>query len=133
MPRYIVVTGGSDAGKTSTIRTLWSLLGGNKLPDTPSDFHAMLVYEEKNIGFHSWGDTEYYLNEHAGGIPDLEKNCDIIISAAKSRGQTQEYFNERCKISKLYWVGKVWQSEKNKSLKQAAAHVKILINALVRE
>jgi len=132
MPKYIVVIGSKDAGKTTSIRALWKRLGGKKLPNDPPDFHDILEYKGAKIGFHSWGDSVHYLDKHDGGIPNLEdERCDIIISAAKSKGMTQDYFIKRCKISDLYWVGKVWQADEKKSTEQAAKHIEILIDALI--
>ncbi len=129
MPKYIIVTGTSNSGKTTSIRALWELLGGKVLPDSPSDFHDILIYNNKRIGFHSWGDTVDYLDKHKGGIPDF-KNCDFIISACKSSGKTQEYFVNLCKIEDLYWVGKVIQGNATQSAKQIASHTKLIIDSL---
>jgi hypothetical protein len=129
MPKYIIVTGVSNSGKTTSIRTLWESLGGKKLPNPPFDFHDTLTYENKKIGFHSCGDSIYYLEKYKKGIPDL-LDCDIIISACKSSGNTQTYFVDLCNISDLYWVGKAKQNDPIQSSQQTVSHIKLIIHSL---
>lgn len=139
MTKYFVITGVTNAGKTSTIRELWRLMGGAVLPTQPHDFHKILCYnlqgKQYKVGFHSWGDSFSYLNCHEGGVPDLEQNgCDAIISAAKSHGATHSYFTNRCQVSDLFFVAKAWYQNAgftNLSLVHTANYTKLLIDTFI--
>lgn len=132
MAKYIVVTGVTDAGKTTSLCKLWELLGGK--PVYKKDFHGIIEKEKFKIGFHTWGDTVWCLDKCKGGIPDLEKqNCDIIICSAKSYGETHQYYIKRCKIDDAFFVTKLPQKNIAKSVECTATHIKILIDHTMKQ
>ena len=73
--------------KTSSIREVYKSITGN-YPDEEGDFNGTYQHPEfGNIGFSSWGDpgaNEEPLDEI------LQMNCDFVISACRSKGQTIE-------------------------------------------
>ena len=128
MAKFIIVTGSSGTGKSTSIRKLWELLGGEP---KEKEFNDTIKYRDKKIGFHSWGDVEDAY-DWDGGIPELRrKRCFAIISAARTKGLTREYFIEEAGTGDLFWVGKVRDGEVNKSAKKTALHMKSILDAAI--
>lgn len=85
MKTIICLIGRQNSGKTSSIREVYKSITGN-YPDEEGDFNGTYQHPEfGNIGFSSWGDpgaNEEPLDEI------LQMNCDFVISACRSKGQT---------------------------------------------
>ena len=81
----ICLRGRHDSGKTTSIREVYKLITGN-YPVGNGDFKVTFKHPQLgNIGFSSWGDpgaNEEPLEEI------LPKNCDKVITACRSSGQT---------------------------------------------
>lgn len=107
MKTIICLIGRQNSGKTSSIREVYKSITGN-YPDEEGDFNGTYQHPEfGNIGFSSWGDpgaNEEPLDEI------LQMNCDFVISACRSKGQTIEVVEKFLFISlKHFSKKKRWQ------------------------
>ena len=104
MKTIICLIGRQNSGKTSSIREVYKSITGN-YPDKESDFNG--TYQHPvfgNIGFSSWGNpgaNEEPLDEI------LQMNCDFVISACRSKGQTIDV-DENFLFISLKYFRPVW-------------------------
>lgn len=81
----ICLKGRHDSGKTTSIREAYKSITGN-YPAEAGDFKETYQHPQYGkVGFSSWGDpgaNEEPLEEV------LQKDCDIVITACRSNGQT---------------------------------------------
>lgn len=85
MPIFIVLRGRHNSGKTSSIRLANEIKFG-KNPSSKKDICSVHSYNNKIIAFISEGDRakklRYYIENHI--------NCDVIITACRTRGDTYD-------------------------------------------
>jgi hypothetical protein len=101
MKTMIVVRGSHNTGKTQSIKKVYEII--IKLKDTyksleievldysehsKGDFKAVFKYKGKKIGIESLGDPG---SKHKERLKELaEDNCEIIITASRTNGETHE-------------------------------------------
>lgn len=96
----------ANRGKTKTIRGLFLRLGGNKNAfNGKHDFVSEVNFGNKKIGFASQGDPN---STQKADIEQLAmNNCDIIVTASRTKGGTVDNVSE---IANRYGYVVVWIS-----------------------
>ena len=146
MPKYLILKGAYNTGKTSTINDCWNSLvaqGASTITrqqDTKDDFYGMLEYQKKMIGFFSWGDDDHCYTEPIGNIDrreeweSLRKKCQIIICATRTSGCALDYLIEyfkRNNLEELFWISKFRDtSDVAVSARRTTKHLRALIDVL---
>lgn len=130
MKKAIALYGKGDSGKTSTLNLLIDLIvSENKgIPMTihteeelRKNCRAVLSYKGKIIGVGTWGDSKDQVEKNCNFFK--EKNCDLIYTATRTRGETCKAIKDFVSINRfsLEWVKKKYRDTNrySENLKQA--------------
>lgn len=120
MKKIIALYRRAETGKTSTLNLLIELLDKNEKAEEnrlTEDRRVSISYGSKKIAVTTWGDNEDELKENIKYFE--KKDCDILVTATRTRGETTEILNDYAKEinTEIIWI------EKNLS-----ASLEILIN-----
>ena len=95
----ICLRGKENTGKTTSIRECFKVMTGVD-PSEPHDFIANLdAGNGIKIGFSSWGDPGANRRVLERVLPD---NCDVVITACRSYGDTVDAVEEISEITNFF-------------------------------
>ena len=109
MKKIIALWGRADIGKTTTLNYLIRLLDKSKEEEERplnKDRRVVISYGNKKIAVTTLGDN---IEEIDINIDFFEKNdCDILVTATRTRGKTVDTINKYCKENKaeVIWIKK---------------------------
>ena len=108
MNTIIVLYRRANTGKTTTLNYLIGLLDKSKeeMQSLTKDRRVTISYGNKSIAVTTQGDNKYEIEEN---IKFFEKeDCDILITATRSRGQTTDAIYKYHKEinAKIIWIEK---------------------------
>ncbi len=89
MKTIICLWGGSNIGKTSSIRAVWNRLNINNQPplhQSADDICAVVPFCNSTVGIASQGDPCSAQDEWLEKLMDLK--CEIIVCASRTKGST---------------------------------------------
>ena len=98
MKKIIALYRRSETGKTSTLNLLIELLDKNKKIEKErlkEDRRVSISYGSKKIAVTTWGDNGFELKENIKFFE--EENCDILVTATRTRGETTEILTDYAK------------------------------------
>ena len=108
MKTIIVLYRRANTGKTTTLNYLIGLLDKSKeeMQSLTKDRRVTISYGNKSIAVTTQGDNKYEIEEN---IKFFEKeDCDILITATRSRGQTTDAiykYHKEINV-KIIWIEK---------------------------
>lgn len=122
-----------DAGKTKTIKLLSKLLqekySDNILldyyPNTPYDIKLIIEIGKIKVGIESQGDPNSRLCKSLEEF--VQKKCDIIVCATRTRGQTVECVESYSHSYNIKFVDKHKEFDKNKQDESNSEYAKKLL------
>ncbi len=109
MKKIIALYGCADTGKTHTLNHLIGLLDKTQEvygDNLAKDREKSIRYRNKKIAIRTWGDNGEQLKKN---IEFFEKeNCDILVTATRTRGKTTEILNDYASKNgiKIVWIEK---------------------------
>ncbi len=145
MPKYLILRGANDTGKSTSINNCWNDLVAsganikNGQKGSKGDFCGILEYNKKIVGFFSWGDDDKSFKITKGGInrseewDNLLKKCDIVICACRPYGRSIVFllnFFQSHRLNELFWISKFHDTTLVPSAQRTARHLKALIDVL---
>jgi hypothetical protein len=124
----IALKGKANVGKSHTIKLVSDFLLSNYknlkiVSKIPSNIDISIIIDISGIkiGIESQGDPGGRLSESL--IQFLEMNCDIIICATRTRGQTVNAVNKLNSSHNIIWLNQVIETniteQKNSNIKMA--------------
>ena len=131
MKKIIALYRRAETGKTSTLNLLIELLDKNKKVEEErliEDRRVSISYGSKKIAVTTWGDNGFELKEN---IKFFEKeNCDILVTATRTRGKTTEILNNYAKEidTDIIWIEKNISAKLEELINQSEAKD---INAII--
>jgi hypothetical protein len=131
MKKIIALYRRAETGKTSTLNLLIELLDKNKKVEEErliEDRRVSISYGSKKIAVTTWGDNGFELKEN---IKFFEKeNCDILVTATRTRGKTTEILNNYAKEidTDIIWIEKNISAKLEELINQSQAKD---INAII--
>lgn len=110
MKKIIALYRRANTGKTRTLNYLIARLDNKNEGRIAEDRRVSISYGNKKIAVTTWGDNGNELRENIKFFE--EENCDILVTATRSRGVTTEILYDYAqKIgAKIIWI------EKNQSI-----------------
>jgi len=109
MKRAIALKGRTDSGKTYTISKVYELLKAKYPPIEEEDFkiavdiRVILIIKGFKIGIESQGDPDSRLENSLNLF--IKKECDVIVCATRTRGQTVEAVEKLSKFDyEIKWL-----------------------------
>jgi RNase H-fold protein (predicted Holliday junction resolvase) len=109
MKRAIALKGRADSGKTFTISKVYELLKAKYPPIEEEDFkiasdiRVILIIKGFKIGIESQGDPDSRLKNSLNLF--IKKECDVIVCATRTRGQTVEAVEKLSKFDyEIKWL-----------------------------
>ncbi len=97
--KVIVLNGVANTGKTTTLNLLNNLIN----PDNPitdgKDHRRTFTYKGKTISITTPGDNETEVKKNIQYVQD--KNCDILVTASRTRGAGKDMLREQFKHNLL--------------------------------
>lgn len=97
--KVIALFGIKDTGKTTTLNLLNNLIN----PDNPitdgKDHRRTFTYKGKTISITTPGDNETEVKKNIQYVQD--KNCDILVTASRTRGAGKDMLREQFKHNLL--------------------------------
>lgn len=97
--KVIVLNGVANTGKTTTLNLLNNLIN----PDNPitdgKDHRRTFTYKRKTISIATPGDNEPEVKKNIQYVQD--KNCDILVTASRTRGAGKDMLREQFKHNLL--------------------------------
>ena len=124
-----VLYGRSNIGKTSTIKIIFELLK-QQYPDAiietyciNGDIKVIITINNIKIGLESQGDPNARLKDSLKDFTD--KDCTIILCAARSFGMTHDWIKDYSSQYKIIWIKKIISEEilKNDLVNQKQAQI----------
>lgn len=111
MKKIIVLYGRAKTGKTSTLNLLIEFLDKNKKVEEnhlTEDRRVSIFYGNKKIAITTCGDNGFELKENIKYFE--EEDCDILVTATRTRGETTEILNDYAKEinTKIVWIEKTF-------------------------
>ena len=135
MKKIIVLYRSAETGKTSTLNLLIELLDKNKKVEEErliEDRRVSISYGSKKIAVTTWGDNGFELKEN---IKFFEKeNCDILVTATRTRGETTEILNDYAKEidTDIIWIEKNISAKLEELINQSQAKdINAIIDTLI--
>ena len=138
-----VLQGKANIGKTQTIKEIYNLLQ-NKYFNTETtnyiepvaphfdmfgaDIKTILRINNINIGFESQGDPNSRLDDSLKFF--IEKECQIIVCAARTRGMTNDWIKEYSNKFKIEWIQKNISDNKNNEKKENQEQAQEIANTI---
>ena len=101
----LVVKGGSNTGKTSSINLAYKMISGSQ---KDGEIDETVTYGKIKIAFCSAGDTVEIIEKHI----EEHKDCDIIVTACKLYGSTSEYILSQYDNYMVFIIGSAWGNTK---------------------
>jgi hypothetical protein len=98
----LVVKGGSNTGKSSSIKLAYEMLSGNQVNSGEVD--KKITYGKIKIAFCSSGDTVDIIEKHI----QEHNDCDIIVTACRLFGSTPDYILTQYGKYRVLVVGSAW-------------------------
>lgn len=105
--KVIVLQGLANSGKTTTLNTLIGLFPKAKKHDSnrlSKDTRVTVELNGKQIGIITAGDN---VGELEHGFSALQE-CEIYVCAARTKGGTVDYLENKFKEEDILWIGR-WQ------------------------
>ncbi|EHG21964.1 hypothetical protein HMPREF9332_01645 [Alloprevotella rava F0323] len=135
MKKIIALYRSAETGKTSTLNLLIELLDKNKKVEEErliEDRRVSISYGSKKIAVTTWGDNGFELKEN---IKFFEKeNCDILVTATRTRGETTEILNDYAKEidTDIIWIEKNISAKLEELINQSQAKdINAIIDTLI--
>ncbi|WP_456105072.1 hypothetical protein [Prevotella sp.] len=108
MKTIIVLYRRANTGKTTTLNYLIGLLDKSKeeMQSLTKDRRVTISYGNKSIAVTTQGDNKYEIEENIKFFEN--EDCDILVTATRSRGQTTDGIYEYHKKinAKIIWIEK---------------------------
>lgn len=121
--KAIVLWGRADSGKTTTLNQVVdellrlgaTILYGKVAPCYGKDTKIKLVWSGKIIGIVTEGDSEAGIKSGCDELENDCDNCDIYVLAARSKGETLRYIEEKFEKNLIVWHRKWYVETSNKT------------------
>lgn len=131
MKKIIALYRCAKTGKTSTLNLLIELLDKNKEVEEArltEDRRVSIFYSNKKIAVTTWGDNGFELKENIKFFK--KENCDILVTATRTRGETTEILNDYAKEinTEIIWIEKNISAKLEELINQSQAKD---INAII--
>ncbi|QGM79973.1 hypothetical protein [Otariodibacter oris] len=110
----IAVFGAANQGKTKTLRGLIKNLKKNKIKLLKEykihsrDDVAIFDYKNIKIGISTSGDNGNEIKHWVDDKLIKEYNCDIIVTASRTRGSSVKQLKKRKKTHNIVWIEKLY-------------------------
>lgn len=134
MKKIIALYRRAETGKTSTLNLLIELLDKNEKAEEnrlTEDRRVSISYGSKKIAVTTWGDNEDELKENIKYFE--KKDCDILVTATRTRGETTEILNDYAKEinTEIIWIEKNLSASLEELINQTQAKdIKAVIDSL---
>lgn len=134
MKKIIALYRRAETGKTSTLNLLIELLDKNEKAEEnrlTEDRRVSISYGSKKIAVTTWGDNEVELKENIKYFE--KKDCDILVTATRTRGETTEILNDYAKEinTEIIWIEKNLSASLEELINQTQAKdIKAVIDSL---
>ena len=135
MKKIIALYRRSETGKTSTLNLLIELLDKNKKIEKErliEDRRVSISYGSKKIAVTTWGDNGFELKENIKFFE--EENCDILVTATRTRGETTEILTDYAKEidTEIIWIEKNISKKMEDLINQSQAKdINAIIDTLI--
>ena len=135
MKKIIALYRRSKTGKTSTLNLLIELLDKNKKIEKErlkEDRRVSISYGSKKIAVTTWGDNGFELKENIKFFE--EENCDILVTATRTRGETTEILTDYAKEidTEIIWIEKNISKKMEDLINQSQAKdINAIIDTLI--
>ena len=133
-----VLRSSGNAGKTASVKLFSKLLQEkypkNKVhdyyPDTAYDIKLIIEIGKIKIGIESQGDPNSRLSKSLDEF--VQKKCDIIICATRTRGKTVECVNAYQHSHKIEFIEKYKEFNEDKQYKSNLEYAEIILERVSR-
>ncbi|ERI84634.1 hypothetical protein HQ45_03390 [Porphyromonas crevioricanis] len=135
MKKIIALYRCAKTGKTSTLNLLIEFLDKNKKVEEnhlTEDRRVSIFYGNKKIAITTWGDNGFELKENIKYFE--EEDCDILVTATRTRGETTEILNDYAKEinTKIVWIEKNISASLEELINQTQAKdIQAVIDSLI--
>lgn len=107
MSKFIIgFSGASDNGKTSSLKALISLFAKEceitYYPSSPDEMIVTFNYNGVKVGIATGGDEGEIVSYNLELL--VKENCDIIITACRTKGETKEKIDEYQKTHSIRYI-----------------------------
>ncbi|RRD73840.1 hypothetical protein EII14_09045 [Alloprevotella sp. OH1205_COT-284] len=135
MKKIIALYRRAKTGKTSILNLLIEFLDKNKKVEEnhlTEDRRVSIFYGNKKIAITTWGDNGFELKENIKYFE--EEDCDILVTATRTRGETTEILNDYAKEinTKIVWIEKNISASLEELINQTQAKdIQAVIDSLI--
>ena len=117
--KTICLFGVSNSGKTTSLlllaevicNTKGSLIFYGEYPSNKADILVGFEFDGLKVGIGSAGDAPNQVEYNLDKL--LDAGCDVIVIAARSRGNSHQVIFNKCKNHELIWLQqrRIWREE----------------------
>ena len=127
--KVIALVGKGGIGKTTTLNLLHNLINPDKPITDGMDNRYSFTYNGKTISITTPGDGEEHIQDNIDYAQN--NNCDILVTASRTRGAGKELLREQFKHNLLCIEKNIDYQQRDLVNKTQAADLQAIIDGLI--